>query len=348
MDASELESLVEDKVPEDSFLDYKHGDELKKSDPSLTIRRYVSGFANSEGGILIVGVDEENWEITGAKAPGGIALDKWAATCLADIASYFSPLPRMHVVGHPTQGNVLIVAVGRSAGLVPCIEKRRFTYHLRFNDQTLQVPEYLLSDLVLGRRRRPDLHIATLQTAGFGLRLEPQKNAYGPDVALQFDLECTVENRGLVWAEDVRIGTVSLIRQPAYPADMLNSHLLSYLDVQENDTLSSTRELVHKRYKLGDLEAFTTTQPKIISTHVLSMTIQFELYDYEWLTAIYIVSRDTPPTWYQLNLQVNQDVHNFAVLQPRGELRANGQFMKLTLLSAERPTVAWLNLRLRS
>src|SRR4051794_24625854 len=57
MTVSELDSLVNDAVPEDLFLDYKHGNELNKKEPSLTIRQYMSGFANSEGGILIVGVD---------------------------------------------------------------------------------------------------------------------------------------------------------------------------------------------------------------------------------------------------------------------------------------------------
>src|ERR671923_265875 len=56
----ELNALLSDQVVEDQYLEYKHGDELKKGTkpgPSDTIRQYVSGFANAEGGVLIVGVD---------------------------------------------------------------------------------------------------------------------------------------------------------------------------------------------------------------------------------------------------------------------------------------------------
>src|SRR4051812_12597551 len=107
--ASAIDDLVTNRVREDSFLDYKHGNELAKKDAPATIRQYMSGFANSAGGVLIIGVDEQTWTITGCTASGGSDLAEWASRCLTPIAPYFSPLPRFQVVPHPN-GNVLIAA----------------------------------------------------------------------------------------------------------------------------------------------------------------------------------------------------------------------------------------------
>jgi len=156
----ELDDLLRNRVSEDLFLDYKHGNELlDKKKGSSTIRQYLSAFANSAGGVLIIGVDEHNWDITNCVAPGGGDLAIWAASCLTPIAPYFSPPPRFQVVKHP-KGDVLIAATERSLGLVPCIEAGEFVYYLRFHDQTLsnktlRAPEYLIADLVLGRRQQP-------------------------------------------------------------------------------------------------------------------------------------------------------------------------------------------------
>jgi predicted HTH transcriptional regulator len=78
LSAIELDELVENKVKEDLYLDYKHGDLLEK-DASKTIREYVSAFANSAGGILIIGVNESGsipTEVTGCNGHGKGNLDE--------------------------------------------------------------------------------------------------------------------------------------------------------------------------------------------------------------------------------------------------------------------------------
>src|SRR5262245_13828705 len=96
MTPDELDALMNDQVKEDSFIEYKHGDELRdKKKAAATVRQYVSGFANSEGGVLIVGLDAESspWSITDAVAPGGHDLARWASDCLVDMMAHLSPLP---------------------------------------------------------------------------------------------------------------------------------------------------------------------------------------------------------------------------------------------------------------
>jgi len=90
-----LDALLQDQVIEDLHLEYKHGEVLEKTTekPSRMIREYVSGFANGAGGVLLVGVDEDNWCVTGCKAPGGGSLTRWASDCVSPIAGYLSPPP---------------------------------------------------------------------------------------------------------------------------------------------------------------------------------------------------------------------------------------------------------------
>lgn len=96
MTPGELDNLVSDKVLEDIHLDYKHGDVLNdKKKAARMLREYVAAFANSAGGILIVGVNapqDQPWTVTGCTAPGGGDLREWASRCLTQIAPYLSLL----------------------------------------------------------------------------------------------------------------------------------------------------------------------------------------------------------------------------------------------------------------
>lgn len=75
LDPDELDDLLMEKTPEDLFLDYKDGKILKeKRKAAQTLREYMSGFANSQGGTLIIGVDQNTWSVTGCVAPGAVIL----------------------------------------------------------------------------------------------------------------------------------------------------------------------------------------------------------------------------------------------------------------------------------
>lgn len=100
----ELDGLVADQVPEDLFLDYKHGRLLANHKAARTMREYLSAFANSEGGVLFVGVDNQNWEITGCSAPGGGDLAGWLGALY--VMSRNSP-PAWHQVSLTVDGPLL-------------------------------------------------------------------------------------------------------------------------------------------------------------------------------------------------------------------------------------------------
>jgi Schlafen, AlbA_2 len=59
----QLDKFMQDNPDEDQYFDYKDGlitTPQKRKEGRQTIREYVSGFANSDGGVLIIGVGNIN------------------------------------------------------------------------------------------------------------------------------------------------------------------------------------------------------------------------------------------------------------------------------------------------
>jgi hypothetical protein len=136
------------------------------------------------------------------------------------------------IVTLSNKGHVLAIAVARAPSLVPCVEARELKYFLRMGDSTLQIPEYLIADLVLGRRQRPilELHSARLDDAYYEMSTadEPGRTVNVREARFS----CIMENLSLTTAEDVRIGAV-LWSVVVGRADEINRHLRAYLEVSE-------------------------------------------------------------------------------------------------------------------
>ena len=278
--------------PEDQYLDYKDG--LITSKPNLrngqkAIRRYVSGFANSEGGTLIVGVtDTEPREISRCFRPGGGALDRWAESLLADMVPKLSPPPRIQVVEHP-KGEVLVIAVPRALELVPIPESREFLYYMRLNQSTISVPAFLISDLVLGRRRFPSINL----NAEHG-RLIPISPS-----ACMVPFHISAENVGWVTAEHLKLGMISWALGSR--GRRINPLLMSYIDlagdprVGENDWRLQ-RGITRPRDQDMDLIPFDELYFNVMEGFV------FPFYEepVHVVAALYLISQGAPPLWFEL------------------------------------------------
>lgn len=67
-----LDDLLSKNLREDLFLEFKDGKQLiGKSGPAV-IRQYVSGFANSEGGVLFVGIEDKRLPAPGKRDAGRV------------------------------------------------------------------------------------------------------------------------------------------------------------------------------------------------------------------------------------------------------------------------------------
>jgi len=280
-----LDELADHNVNEDLHLDYKDGAVLKDAKAaSRMLREYIAAFANSDGGLLLVGMEDKTRKITGCGAPGNATLDGWAASCLTDLAPYLSPPPRLQVVHHK-MGDVLVVAQARAPRLVPLAVNGRVAYYLRLHDQTLRADDYLVSDLLVGHRQRPDFKVET------SLAKNSEPNFFGVKVA--------VENVGLSWADEVHAGVIGFSgnvgREPG-------PELLKYLDVR--DACDGVR-LCHVVTSLCSMAPFYMPRegcpddghPESIFSFPPSLH-----YPYAgWFGALYLLARGSPPIWFQLD-----------------------------------------------
>lgn len=301
----QLDEFIQKNPDEDQYFDYKDGSittSQNRSERSKTIREYISGFANSDGGILIIGVSENQPRQIAPCATnvGKQPLAQWASSCLHDMVAYFSPQPRFQVIKHP-QGLVLAIAVARAPSLVPCIKDGKLNYFFRIGDSTLQVPEYLIADLVLGRRQHPLLNLVILPV---DLTAQSVKSRSGRDdiPARCATFSFTVENLSLVTAEDVKIGAVSWSLVEGSPED-LNTHLRSYLDICDVKR-NGLREivawgLVHRSStssgKKFNLEPFQNLPIRGIGPFYFPRDDSAKVF-----AAVYIISKGAPPTWFQI------------------------------------------------
>jgi hypothetical protein len=302
---NELDQFIQANPDENQYLDYKNGvitTRQQRRDKGIpTIREYMSGFANSDGGVLMIGIDEARPRQIAPceRLPGGQPLNDWASRCLHDMAGYFSPQPRFHTIAHP-QGDVLAIAVARAPSLVPCVEAGELKYFFRIGDSTLRVPEWLIADLVLGRRQHPLLHLhhpADIRTDNKELKT-PDGRDNIPARSATFSF--LVENLSLITAENIKIGVV-LWSLSDGAVEEINSHLRSYLDIEDiNQSLLGYRlRLIHRSSISSEefrLDPFQRLGIRDIGPFYFPVQVSARV-----IGAVYVIPEGAPPTWFQLD-----------------------------------------------
>jgi hypothetical protein len=209
----DLRELIATKVREDDFIEYKLGKWLGKGsgageprEPAARLRKWIAGFANAEGGALVVGIGDPDktpaYQVDGCPMLSPSRSD-WARRMLTDFVADLPTPVRTHEVelnGH----TVLIVAVPRAVRLIACRESSQDVYYLRNGEQTLTMSLSLVADLALGRRQRP--------VFDFDVRFAPRAANDGSDIV---QLDAWVRNNGLTQIESHVYGSVSYGRDGA-------------------------------------------------------------------------------------------------------------------------------------
>lgn len=346
MTPAQLDDLIAKTVHEDLYLDYKRGcvfDDRKKG--SAILRRYISGFANSEGGVLIIGVDADNWKVTGCPAPGGGDLAawsgdvaEWASDCLTPIAAHFSQRPEFSVVDH-TAGKVLVAWTARSLNLVPCNVEGKEVYYFRFHEKTLPAEDYLIRDLMLGRRSHPYLHLIACTLESLQARDKEVQGHWVKD--LEFIPKLTIENQSLSWAQDVRWGIIGWDRKSTVP---LSQYLRWNIVVQQPrirgyPSRCSLYHLGHSKLKGPGLTPFAIETLEVRSNFTIPCAVDGNFcLPYAWRAAVYIVSSGSPPVWYQLSLLVCSELLEYS--QTNHSLSSGSDFLEIERVPSRRPLVA--------
>ena len=335
----ELEQFIRDNSLEGELLEYKNGDLTKNhKDGRQTIRKCVSGFANSNGGVLIIGIDEpENPDEPRKIAPcqrniGRQSLIEWADHCLQGMVGSFSPLPRILPIEHK-EGPVLMIAVARAPSYIQCEESGEWKYFLRLGASTIAAPAYLITDLVLGRRQHPLLDLHPAASEANPVELPGRHPGHRIDVWRR-GFQFTVENLSLTTADEVAMGVIAWSLVEGETGE-LNRHLRLYLD------------------EIPPSPPFADLAPKVIHCSSLSydLSVRIAPFHIERLPAIryfnlprripiratcaaYVLAKGAPPIWFQLEFpslpggisDKDDPPHLKPVIIPKG---------------LERPKVAW-------
>lgn len=183
-------------LEEGQFLEYKRSAVLREGSPSDLVREYAAGFANAEGGVLLVGIgdggslDKSVPRVMGKS--GRTKLLDWVENCLASLHSLLIPAPVLAVVTE-SGIEILLVAVARAPTLIACPVKGTPVFYLRMGSTNLELNHFLVSDLILGRRAHPVVEVQPVdrsservQSALLKLRVVnasdhwvPSESAYG-------------------------------------------------------------------------------------------------------------------------------------------------------------------------
>ena len=186
------------------------------------------------------------------------------------------------------------------------------------DDKTLEAPDYLVSDLLLGRREQPIVELSPYEVGFSG-------DSKSEPVAVMFGL--SVMNQGLSWAEDVQVGIVGWsLQETAVQLD--NGRLLSYLDVRPPRYDGRyIPVLVHTPRDAKHVRPFTTAYPPDCGAFLLPRRCS-------WKGAAYLLPRGAPPIWWQMTYEHQAD----ATLTNRERaLRC----MRLERVMATAPQVTW-------
>jgi hypothetical protein len=196
-----VEALIVQVKKEDLYLDYKDGRQPAKKLRNV-VRKWVTGFANADGGTLALGISEPKRKsdaprrVVGIEVPDEGDAERWANSVLLPFAGRLSPPLRYGLTKHP-DGDVLFIATGRAPQLIPYAEGPK--YALRVGDSTVDADPYLVGDLLLGRRNHPIINVRSIAL----LPGRPEGKEIRPHCLV------ILENHGFVTGEEVEVGTVS-------------------------------------------------------------------------------------------------------------------------------------------
>ena len=342
----ELQSFAASAPREDLFLDYKDGKLL--DDPKRarqTVRRWVSGFGNAEGGVLVIGFDESTPRQVSPSRDrvGSETLDSWASKALAGMEGLFSPPPRFRTIPVEPGRAILLIATARAPQLIPCHEAGEVKFYLRFHDSTPDVPAYLISDLVLGRRQHPVIVPALHQAT---LRFDQADGPVSRAAHLSFSL--SFENVSLVPARQIEIGLVgwSLPEEPdAIPMPgtrLIGDHIRQY--VEFGSTPDAMARPLYFREEPRDLGSFDVTLPRSIGAFRVARGrslvpvpgLNPKSSFLHFRGALHVLPVGSPPTWFELQAKIP----NLPIWIPDPELHIQKPHLSIERLSTRRPVAS--------
>lgn len=210
-----VQQYIDDETEESLNLDYKAADALSKQPKKKTeITKDVSAMANSDGGIIIYGVIEQNNFPSSIDSVNRNDFSKeWLEHVIGNIRPKIDgllihPVP----IGNSTADVVYVVEIPKSHTAHQAMDKR---YYKRFNFESVPMEHYEMLD-VLNRQQHPRIEIelqiwrilkvqrgATVSVSNYVTG--ERRTTFPPTTTKKFHYVLTVimQNRGCVYAHFV-------------------------------------------------------------------------------------------------------------------------------------------------
>jgi len=151
----DIEQLIRDRTEESLHIEFKNAGSLNNTEPNKKeIAKDVSAFANSDGGIIFYGINEENHVASGLSfVNGNVTTKEWLENVILDNIS--QRLEKLLIVpvrfDNIIEQTIYVVKVPRS-DISPHMNLKDKLYYRRYNFKILAMEEYEIRNLYLTRR----------------------------------------------------------------------------------------------------------------------------------------------------------------------------------------------------
>jgi hypothetical protein len=152
----ELQRMVDDRVQESIHLDYKASQACDPNRPT-EIAKDISSFANSDGGVVIYGVEEEKDTGFPLRVDGGVDPKVPKERLENIITDHVTPRVDCEIIPLPLAGGraVFVVRIGKSfSGPHQASDKK---YYKRHNFKSAPMEDYEINDVRSRPKRVPPL-----------------------------------------------------------------------------------------------------------------------------------------------------------------------------------------------
>lgn len=308
---ADLEKLVDLKVPEGQRIEYKSEgwtdkaqDKKRKTGKGkpkalqARVAKYMAGFANGTGGVLVIGIAEGKDGTRDNGRPERLdpipdeRRDTVREQVKQGLLKLKGQLPRIEparFIEADAGGFYVMMGVQRASRLVQVAEPDQLMFYLRVHDTTTYAPDYLAADLVLGRRQQPRIEVEEMPVAV--VRGGPENDVK------DFSARLYLHNVGFSWLVKPIAGFIS----PHFPrAPTLPPHLEAEVRVVRpmrgampwlsRGQISFPRTLGNE---VPPLERVSIHGPRVATTDLEQRTLL-------WAAALYVVCFNQEPNWYQV------------------------------------------------
>jgi predicted HTH transcriptional regulator len=263
----DIQGLIDSEAEESIYLDFKGAGALDKNDnKKREISKDISAFANSDGGIVIYGVREEDHKAHSFSfIDGDIYTKEWLEQVIS--SSIQRHIPDLKIFALRKDGNlqqtIYVVKIPKSIEAPHLAKDKRF--YKRFNFESASMEEYeirslygrrILSKLVIAgwlvnilKRQRDDARIKFLFEADIINNGDVTESDYKINVYFEnFNKSLNVSwdnyksHYDYTWINDKRLKISAAGKSPIFPDEKINGIRFNF-DIPANGVLDALKDV---------------------------------------------------------------------------------------------------------